>query len=264
MITFKSYTFISFFTAHCAPLDENEDNSEYPQDADIDYNDDLEDSNDDDRKASTTHTPAVSQQLGNFTEEVDSGKSVRLFCKGEYNENNENHIIMWYNGSALLFSGVSTVTKDKRVHFSKKDGSLTIENTNVFDNNLYKCRFFDKKDNFDTNYQVKVKGAPKFIEVTHNRELQKLKQDQVVSYKATEKDLRFKCQVGNVYPGVKYTWNHNGNAIQESKDRDIKFDGENILEIRVLHARHAGFYECEATNEFGSIKSAFKIDVQCK
>lgn len=247
------------FLANCAPAETDNDDSEYPQDGEDIYDDNYDEKDDDKKAASTTETNDI-YKTENYTETIDAGKNVRLECKGEFDE---NAIFLWYNGTRIIAQGQAFQITDKRIRFSKKDGSLTIEGVNSYDNAMYKCRAFYKSERFETNVQLVVNGPPRMINIGHNRD-NSFVSGKDLTYKAGEKDLRFKCVVPKAHPEAKITWIHNGNAIQESKDRDIKFVEERILEIRVLHARHAGEYECEATNEYGSIKAKFNIDVQCK
>ncbi|XP_070505963.1 limbic system-associated membrane protein isoform X2 [Chironomus tepperi] len=245
--------------ANCAPAETDNDESEYLQDGEEIYDDNYDEKDDDkDKKiASTTETNEI-YKTDNYTETIDAGKNVRLECKGEFDE---SAIFLWYNGTRIISQGQAFQITDKRIRLSKKDGSLTIEGVNSYDNAMYKCRAFQKGERFETNVQLIVNGPPKTIMIGHNRDNTFVSGKELI-YKAGEKDLRFKCTVPNTHPEAKITWIHNGNAIQESKDRDIKFVEESILEIRVLHARHSGEYECEATNEYGSAKAKFSIDVQ--
>ncbi|CAH1729198.1 unnamed protein product [Chironomus riparius] len=245
--------------ADCAPAEADNDESEYLQDDQDNYDESYDEKDDDkDRKISSTTETNEIYKTENYTEIIDTGKNVRMECKGEFDE---NAIFLWYNGTRIIAQGQAFQITDKRIKFSKKDGSLTIEGVDMYDNAIYKCRAFHKSERFETNVKLIVNGPPKMIKIGHNRD-NSFVGGKKLFYKASEKDLRFKCTVPNAQPEAKITWIHNGNAIQESKDRDIKFVEESIFEIRVLHARHAGEYECEATNEYGSIKSKFSIDVQ--
>ena len=247
------------FSANCAPAEADNDDTEYPQDGEDIYDENYED-DDKDKKIPAIIEGNEDYQKENYTETIDAGKNVKLECKGKFDENT---VLMWYNGSRIILQGQAFQITDKRIRFSKKDGSLTIEGVDSYDNAMYRCRAFYKSERFETNIELIVNGPPKMIEIGHNRNDSFVHGKELI-YKAVEKDLRFKCIVAHAHPGAKITWIHNGNAIQESKDRDIKFVEENILEIRVLHARHAGEYVCEATNEYGSIKAKFSVDVQCK
>lgn len=248
------------FSVNCAPAEDNDD-SEYPQDGEDIYDDNYDEKEEDkDRKASTTETNEI-YKIDNYTETIDTGKNVRLECKGEFDE---TAVVMWYNGTRIIVQGQAyTGNSDKRIQFSKKDGSLTIEGVDSYDNAMYKCRAFYRNELFETNVQLIVNGPPKMIKIGHNRD-NSIISGKELTYKEGKKDLRFKCIIENAHPEAKITWIHNGNAIQESEDSDIKFVDESILEIQELHARHAGDYECEAANEYGSAKAEFKIDVLCE
>jgi Immunoglobulin I-set domain len=147
---------------------------------------------------------------------------------------------------------------------NEKDGSLTISNIDVYDDGEYRCRAFPKSGRFETKISLEVNGAPKQISIGHNQEQKEDISGKTFEYRAGQKDLRFKCNVGKSRPKAKISWIHNGNPLEESKDHDLKILDSNIVIIKVLHASHAGEYQCEASNEFGSVKAGFKIDVHCK
>jgi len=213
-----------------------------------------------DTRVETTTEEKEPYKHANYTKYVVHGMNVRLDCKGIFDENT---LFMWYNESKIIVQAKSFQMTDKRIKSPKIDGSLTIENVDSYDSGCYRCRVFHPREIFETVIELIVNAPPKINEIGHNRRNSFVLGKKLI-YKAGEKELRFKCNVPIVHPAAKITWIHNGNAIQESKDHDIKFVEENILEICVLHARHAGEFECEASNEYGSVKAKFSIDVQCK
>lgn len=166
----------------------------------------------------------------------------------------------------MVQGDVVRATDFPRVSFSKKDGSITIKDINSYDDTTFRCRAFTSKDRFETLVHVHVNSPPRGIRIGHNVNLQKNIAEQTLSYRAGEKDLRFKCNVAKARPEAKINWNHNGNTILESqgKDHDLKVEDEGLLIIKTLHARHAGDYECEASNDFGTLKASFKIEAQCE
>lgn len=202
----------------------------------------------------------------NYTEIAEIGKSVVLKCKGDITLDS-NSVYLWYNGSQIISQGntIMLVSAQDRITFSPSDGSLKISNINIYDEAIYKCRAFPKNGRFETNIHLKVNGPPQGITIGHNVDMKENVSDETLVYRSGEKDLRFKCNVRYGRPNVKIEWIHNGNTIQEShgKDHDLKIEDSAVLMIRTLHARHAGRYECLASNEFGNIRAGFDIDVQC-
>jgi hypothetical protein len=230
-------------------------------DEDNEYDANLEDDSESERKSSTISANDVTSEpykTHEHLESVDAGKSVTLKCDGEVDDNS---VIIWYNESMIIVQGKSVL--HDRVTLNK-DGSITIKNVDVYDDAVYRSRIFPQKERVETKIVLQVNGAPKSIVIGHNQKQQENVAGQTLTYHANEKDLRFKCNVGKARPHAKIAWNHNGNVIQESKDHEIKIIDSDILSIKILHARHAGEYECEASNEYGTIKAGFKIDVQCK
>lgn len=173
---------------------------------------------------------------------------------------------MWYNGSQIIAQGTTLVGREGRLNFSKKDGLLTIRDVNTYDDGAFRCRAFKKKERYETKVFVEVKGSPRGIVIGHNVDQKYDITGETIVYRAGHHDLRFRCDVKFARPAAKIDWIHNGNTIVDTqqKDHDLKVEDEGVLVIKTLHARHAGEYICEASNEFGNLKSTFKINVECK
>jgi Immunoglobulin I-set domain len=248
-------------------VETNNDDDDYLQDkseTEENYEDDDFDENDDKKKASTTSsTPEEPYITHEHTEKADVGKEITLKCHG-VNVGSAG-VIMWYNDTTILKQGEAVITKDKRISFNK-DGAMTIASLSSYDSGEFRCRSFYGKERHETKIQLSINGPPRGIKIGHNLNTQSNVSDMTFDYKAGLKDLRFKCNVAKGLPHPKLEWIHNGNTILESqhKDNEIKIDDEGVLIIRSLHAKHAGEYQCEASNEFGTVKSSFKINVECK
>ncbi|KAG5672671.1 hypothetical protein PVAND_002782 [Polypedilum vanderplanki] len=252
---------------NCVPVDD------YPND-DGDYMSDPKDESDydgdefestDDNKSTTTASqssdPTEHYIKSKYVAKGDVGKSVVLNCKVPF-EIEEDTVIMWYNGTKIIASG-STHSDGKRIKIAKKDGSLTIDEISPYDDAQYRCRVFPakSKDRYEITIELEVNGPPHLIRIGHNLKQIENVEGKKLTYKAGEKDLRFKCNVEHSRPKAKIVWNRSESLIDESKDHDIQID-EGLLTIKVLHAHHAGEYICEASNEFGIIKSKFELEVE--
>lgn len=255
--------------AHSSPVESNVDDDDYLSDKSDDYDDenDYGEETEDKRKSSSsssTQQPEMHYKTQEYTETLDIGRTVVLKCLGE--DLDETSLFMWYNGSNLIAQGLSQVNHDKRISFSKKDGLLTIRDLTSYDDGAFRCRAFSKSDRFETIIHVNINGPPRDILIGHNINSQSNIAKSTLVYQAGETNLRFKCNVAKARPEAKIDWIHNGNTILESqqKDHDLKVEDEGVLVIKTLHARHAGDYQCEASNEFGNLKASFKIDVQCE
>lgn len=196
----------------------------------------------------------------NYVEIANVGDSVTLKCKGS--DFDKNTLFMWFNQSLIIVQG-RTVQEKHRIEFDESTGSITIKNIQPSDDGKYRCRAFPKKNRYETNIELEVNAPPTHISIGHNQGNKEDISNQIISYKVGEKDLRFKCNPGKSRPAAKVTWNHNGNVIEASKDHDIILDGSLFL-FKTLHAKHAGRYECDASNDRGNIKAHFDLDVQCK
>ena len=230
-------------------------------DKNSDYDEDYDES---DRSSSpsssATDAPLVSSK---HKLQGEPGKSVVLKCDGEGFDGLT--IFMWYNGTQLVFQGETMVSKDKRIEFHKKDGSLAIKDLNSYDDSIYRCRAYGKT-HYETIVELQVNGAPRGISIfEHNQKTVDIA-GSTFNYRAGKKDLKFTCDVEVSRPNAKFDWVHNGNTILEMqrKDHDLKIENDNILIIKNVHARHAGEYQCEASNDLGTVKATFKIDVECK
>jgi hypothetical protein len=246
-----------------------DDDKDYLQDkSDGEYNDDDDDDFDDEddvNKDSSSTIPAEDNyKKQEHTEKSEAGRTVVLRCSGEGFD--DTTLFMWYNGSAILLQGESTITHDKRISFSKKDGSLTIKDLSSYDDGTFRCRAFATAERYETLIHLHINGPPRGIRIAHNINSKKNIADETLVYRAGATDLRFECNVEKARPTAKIDWIHNGNTILESqlKDHDIKIDDEGTLIIKTLHARHAGEYQCEASNELGNLKASFKIEAQCE
>lgn len=266
---FNLSIFFLVITAHSSPVESNNDDDDYLSDKSDDYDEseDYGDDAEDKRKSSTaSSTPQAEEpyKTQEYTEKLDIGRTVVLKCLGE--DLDESSLFMWYNGSNIIAQGQSKVTHDKRTSFSKKDGLLTVRDVSSYDDGTFRCRAFSKSDRFETIIHVNVNGPPRDIFIGHNVNSQSNIAGETLVYRAGETNLRFKCNVAKARPDAKIDWIHNGNTILESqqKDHDLKVEDEGVLIIKTLHARHAGDYQCEASNEFGNLKASFKIDVQCE
>lgn len=255
-------------SANCIPVDDTyqNDDDDYMSDTkdESDYGD-YDETSDDKKSTTASSSDATTEayKTEEMTQIVEAGKSATLQCKTDTIPN-ENTVFLWYNGSSLIVSGKPIEKVRDIITFSKKDGSLTIKNVDMYDDADYRCRVYPQKERIETKIILQVNGAPKSILIGHNQKSQKNVAGQILNYTAGEKDLRFRCNVGKSRPEAKIAWNHNGNAIQESKDHDIRIIDSEILQIKILHTRHAGEYQCEASNEYGTVKANFNIDVQCK
>lgn len=265
------FNFPSLITAHSNPLDSNNDDDDYLGDKSDDYDED-EEFDDDDKKVATGSSTTVAEEpykIQDYTEKTDIGRTINLRCLGENLD--ESTLFMWYNGTTIIVQGQTKIIRDKhndkRISFSNKDGLLTIRDVSSYDDGTFRCRAFSKSgERYETIIQVKVNGPPLDIHIGHNINEQSNIADRTLVYHAGENNLRFKCNVAKARPEAKIDWIHNGNTILESqqRDHDLKVEDEGVLVIKTLHARHAGDYLCEASNEFGNLKASFKIDVQCE
>jgi hypothetical protein len=198
--------------------------------------------------------------IKDYVEIVEIDSSTTLKCMG--NDFNKETIFMWYNGSQILAQGKQQFGDKERIAFDQTSGTLTIKGIQVSDDGKYRCRAF-AKNRYETNIELQVNGPPSHIAIGHNQGNKEDISNLKISYKVGEKDLRFKCNPSTSRPSAKVTWNHNGNVIEASKDHDISIDGS-LLFFKTLHAKHAGRYECDASNDHGNIKAHFDLDVQCK
>ncbi|CRL05364.1 CLUMA_CG017983, isoform B [Clunio marinus] len=253
------------FLAYSSPLESSKDDDDYLQDgSDGDYNEDDYNESEDKKQSTVSSIDVKQYKTQGYTEKVDVGKSIKLKCLGENFDSDT--FFMWYNESSIIISGEVTVGEWKdRIEFEKKDGSLTIKNTNPFDDATFRCRAILTKNkvNYETIVHLEINGPPRGIKIGHNVNTQENIAGETLVYKAGQKDLRFKCHIAKARPEAKIVWIHNGNTIlDQGKDHELKVDSEGLLIVRTLHARHAGDYECEASNELGNLKASFKIDVQ--
>lgn len=228
-----------------------------------DYNEEVEEK----RKGSTVSSPTQPEEpykTQEYTEKSDVGRTIVLKCLGE--DLDSSSVFMWYNGSKIIAQGDRERTTDKRIIFSKNDGLLTIRAVNSYDDGQFRCHAFSKTFRYKTIIQVHVDGPPRGIVIGHNINEQENIAGKTLVYRAGKVDLRFNCYVEKARPQAKIVWSHNGNTLLETKqlDHDLKIEDEGILVIKTLHARHAGEYQCQALNDFGSLKALFKVEVQCK
>lgn len=259
--------FLFFATsAHSSPVDSASDDDEYLQDKTDDYDDDDYDTDDKKRTSTVSSLQQTDEpyKVQTYTEKADAGHTINLKCIGENLD--ADTIYMWYNETQLIVQGTSKIFSDKRISFAKKTGILTIKDVNAYDDGTFRCRAFANKDRYETQVHVRINGPPTGLKIGHNVNEQSNISGETLVYRAGHHDLRFKCNVAKARPEAKIDWIHNGNTILETqqKDHDLKIEDEGLLIIKTLHARHAGDYQCEASNEFGNLKSSFKIDVQCK
>lgn len=257
---------IPLFLALSNPVESNnDDDADYLQDKSDDGYDDYDDDADDKRKSSTEGPQKTEDQTYKTEERIekaDAGKEVTLKCSGDGFDSDT--LYMWYNDTALLKQGNSQVSHSPRLTF--KDNVMIINDVSPFDDGVFRCRAFTKQERFETKIQLHVNGPPQGIAIGHNINSQSSIAGETLNYRSGEKNLRFKCNAAKGRPQPKIDWIHNGNTILESqmKDHDIKIEDEGLLIIKTLHPRHAGEYQCEASNEFGNLKALFKIEVECK
>lgn len=243
------------------------DEDDYLQDKSVDDYEGEDYEIEDKKKSSTVSSlqnADESYKTEEYTERAEAGRRVELKCLGQ--DLDHDTIYMWYNGSQIIAQGTGIVEGNERLDFSKKNGLLTIKSVNAYDDAVFRCRAFTKNDRYETIVHVYVNGPPKGISIGHNVEKQQDIAGKTLVYQAGHHDLRFKCNVAKARPEAKIDWIHNGNTIMDSqlKDHDLKIEDEGVMVIKTLHARHAGDYQCEASNEFGQLKANFKVDVQCK
>lgn len=253
-----------FFAGLSSPVETKTDDDEYPQDKSEDYEvpEDYDDKVD---KSSTTTSLAESHyETQDYTEKAEAGRTVVLRCLGA--DFVAGTIFMWYNGSQIIVQNEPRKGLDKRISFSKTDGSLTIRELSTFDDETFICHAFPGNLRYKTLIHLHISGPPRGITIGHNVKSQHDITGNTLVYRSGHKDLKFKCSVAKARPEAKINWIHNGNTILESqgKDHDLKIEDEGHLIIKNLHARHSGEYQCEASNEFGNLKASFKLDVECK
>lgn len=257
---------VSLFTAHSSPVESNDDD-DYLADKSDDNDDTDYIEGDDKQKPSSTASSNTEEpyQTQDYIEKSESGRTIVLKCLGEYIDSSS--LFIWYNGSMILAQGEGKSPQaSHRVSFSKKDGLLTVRDVSSYDDGTFRCRAFIKGIRYETLVHVQINGPPQGITIGHNINNQANIAEETLIYSAGKQSLRFRCNVAKARPDAKIDWIHNGNTILElqQKDHDLKIEDEGVLVIKTLHARHAGEYQCEASNEFGNLKAAFKINVQCK
>jgi uncharacterized protein YodC (DUF2158 family) len=245
--------------------DYQEEDPDYLADGDKnDYDDEYSDEGDQSRSSLPVAGSTTEKPFETTSSEVkgEAGKSVTLKCNGEGFDSNP--VVMWYNGSRLLFQGTSKNTNDKRIEFSKLTDTMVISDVNSYDDGAYRCRIYGKK-NYETFIDLQVNGPPRGISIHEHSQKTIDIAGTTFKYHAGQKNLVFTCNVAKSRPAAKIDWIHNGNTILESqiKDHDLKIE-ENQLTIKNVHARHAGEYQCEASNELGNEKATFNVDVECE
>jgi uncharacterized protein YodC (DUF2158 family) len=245
----------------------DDDYQEDPKDDSQVYDDD---DFEDDKKSSSTVSTIVEDEsyiIDERVEVVEQGKRIVLKCSKPHETND---VIIFYKGKNILMQGAAEVMKNlnqnPRYDVNVKDGTLSILDVSSKDSGEYRCRTFDTKNakRYQTKIQVIVNGPPSDVTIGHNQDESLFTGlDKKFTYKLGEKGLRFKCN-NNTNSKVKISWNHNGNPIQPVKDHDFQIIGQDLLEFNSLHARHAGKYVCEVSNDYGTAKAGFELDVQCK
>lgn len=256
------------FAAHSAPADSNDDDDYLGDKSDDNYDENDFEESDDAKKSSTASSTTTEEPYNtqDYIETAETGRTIVLKCLGENIDSSS--LFMWHNGSMLLAQGESkTPQAPHRVSFSKKDGLLTIRDVSSYDDGTFRCRAYGNKNGrYETLVHVQVNGPPRGITIGHNINNRVNIADETLVYSAGKQSLSFRCNVAKARPDAKIDWIHNGNTILElqQEDHDLKIEDEGVLVIKTLHARHAGEYQCEASNEFGNLKASFKIDVQCR
>lgn len=255
--------FSLFFAVYSSPVDKDDDDDDYLQDKSDDYDEDDLVGDDFVEKSTTSVKPSEEPfNTQEYIQIADAGKSVTLQCKGDWTKTT---LFIWYNGSVIVVQDkVVKPTENPRLSISKEDGSLTIKDVNVYDDVSFRCRGWPSKDRIETLVHVHVNGPPRDIRIGHNIKEQKNIIHKTLPYHAGTQNLRFKCSA-KARPKAKIDWIHNGNTIlQQGNDHDIKIEDEGVIIFKTLHAHHAGEYQCEASNELGTSKESFKIEVTCE
>lgn len=234
----------------------NDDKSSGDED---NYRDDYDN---DQTSSASTPTTEITYITSNYEIKGELGKSVTLKCNGQNFLNDT--IFMWYNNISLLFQGKSKITDDIRFKMNKTDGTLTIDNIKGDDDSTYRCRAYTSKLHYETTVNLKVDGPPRGVSIFERHQKNVDITNTTFKHRYNKKDVEFSCNVAKSHTAVKIEWVHNGNTILESRDHDLKIENGNVLIIKKVHAKHAGEYQCEASNEFGIAKASFQFDVECK
>lgn len=163
----------------------------------------------------------------------------------------DNHVVMWYNYTNLLFQKETKLSKDPRISLDD-NYSLHIKNVQVYDTHTYLCRVFPEK--ITHTIDLRVYGPLTHTAIVANeRDVsgQKLMYDvRHPSQEFNGEVLRLECRASGGNPAGRVTWSHKGEKLAQGKTHHIHVYNT-TLEIRHITRKHAGMYQCLADNGFG-------------
>lgn len=229
----------------------------YPNQKNVDYPGDDNESDDDDvasdydppsSSAKEENSKPVRLTSKNSTMEVFPGEQIILPCE---TVNGEDQILSWRKNDDYLFLGESNLLQapeSSRINRTSNN-SLVIQNARVTDSGSYICQLM-ANDKPHVNYTIVVSDRPQTLIISPGKSV-------VVNEK---EDLVLSCGTSGPQP-ISLIWTHGSHKLHPMmKDNGRK------AEIHIKHAtRHnAGFYQCLA--DFGTGKELLHnvIDVTVK
>ncbi|XP_055315896.1 peroxidasin homolog [Sitodiplosis mosellana] len=189
-------------------------------------------------------------KLSDYTETVRAGESVTLKC--EIENLIPKNVILWYKGDQKetqknLFISNNRITPDDRFVYSESDHSLTINNVNETDQDVYLC--YVAPNNITMKAKLVVLSNLEAHIYESNRDVT----GRSITYRQNE-TIQVECKVtGARTNNVDFKWSAGG--VRITSDDNLKMNG-GVLTINKANHDHVRVYQCLADSGNDGISHA--------
>ncbi|KAK6618971.1 hypothetical protein RUM44_003352 [Polyplax serrata] len=230
-----------------APLIGMSKSSLKERDEDDDYSNDDNYQNDEDESNDDEYTgppPEIMTKSQNLTLMEDS--DVFLPCDVK---NGDRFAIMWKNSSNTLWVDTTRMKQDDRL-MKHRNNTLVIRRVNMHDSGQYTCQVV-AEDIIQVTHTLNVVRKLSIVRV-----LPEVRPGQSKILRKGD-SLTLACEA-NGYPVPKVIWVRRGR--KHFPNGHERMEGTSIT-FEEVNRKYSGVYECEASNDFGTVRKSVEIHV---
>lgn len=188
-----------------------------------------------------------------YTTPVREGDTAKLECKPS-NLNRQSDVLMWYNGTTLLYQSQNRVSADQRLSLDG-DNTLSIADVTVADHGAYECRVLP----MDVRQVVRLEVQTRPLVRIYGKEGRDISEQLVQLHQG--EPFEMECRGSGRPLPHRVFWSADGQRVQSTNG--VLVQG-GWLVIKAAGHEHVRKYQCLADNGVTVGHAGVSITVRCK